>query len=269
MCWRPVDHFSILRGPSWLSLLPRRQSRASAAGRCLFLSVPLDTPGPCTPQSCFSPDRPQKCTEASEWQIPRMEINIRSCQSVKQLWKGFGILTFNLRWSSGDALHSELGAADELSPVGGQSDAGGAHGLLALHGQQDGAGGAGLLELLRGVCKDQRNICTVAATHQAEFRLLQIKPLIIGRAFDKAASGLLILVNLYFPPFLFRRSRFWRNWPKSVYLTAALEFNCDRCREKNCKRECHMIEKRQKNGFIRQYGPSCPEAALMLPPLRH
>lgn len=97
------------------------------------------------------------------------------CQSVKQLRKGFGILTFNLRRSSRDGLHSELGTADELSPVGGQSDAGGVHGLLALHGQQEGAGGAGLLELLRGVCMDQRNICTVVTTHQTEFKVLQMK----------------------------------------------------------------------------------------------
>lgn len=189
-----------------------------------------------------------------------MEKNIWSCQSVKQLRKGSGILTLNLRRSSGNGLHSELGAADELSPVGGQGDAGGVHGLLALHGQQEGAGGAGLLELLRGVCMDQRNSCTVVTAHQAEFKGLRIKPLIIGRAFDKAASALLILVNLYFPPFLSRRSHFWRNWPKSVYLTAALEFKCDQYRKKNYKREYHIIEnfpqKRQKNRFIRQYDPS-------------
>lgn len=104
-----------------------------------------------------------------------MGKNTWLCQSVKQLRKGSGILTFNLRRSSRDGLHSELGTADELSPVGGQSDAGGVHGLLALHGQQEGAGGAGLLELLRGVCMDQRNICTVVTTHQTEFKVLQMK----------------------------------------------------------------------------------------------
>lgn len=143
---------------------------------------------------------------------------------------------------------------------------------MALHGQQEGAGGAGLLELLRGVCEHQRNICTVVATHQAEFKVPKIKPLIIGRAFDKAASGLLILVNLYFPPFLFRRSRFWRNWPKSVYLTTALEFKCDQCRKKNVKENVILLRTFPRRG--RKMGlyvniPPGREAALMPPPLRH
>lgn len=75
----------------------------------------------------------------------------------------------NLRRSSRDGLHSQLGAADELSPVGGQGDAGGVHGLVALHRQQEGAGGAGLLELLRGVCVDQGNICTEVPPDQTGF----------------------------------------------------------------------------------------------------
>lgn len=75
----------------------------------------------------------------------------------------------NLRRSSGDGPHSQLCAADELSPVGGQGDAGGVHGLVALHRQQEGTGGAGVLELLRGVYVVHRNICTEVPTDQSNF----------------------------------------------------------------------------------------------------
>lgn len=76
----------------------------------------------------------------------------------------------NLCRSSRDGLHSQLCTADEPPPVGGQGDAGGVHGLVALHRQQEGAGGAGLLELLRGVCVDQRDICTEVPTAQTGFK---------------------------------------------------------------------------------------------------
>lgn len=97
----------------------------------------------------------------------------RTCQSVKQLREGLSFLELepNLRWSSGDGLHSQLCTADEPPPVGGQGDAGGVHGLLALHRQQEGAGGAGLLELLWGVCVDQGNICTEVPTDQTGLKV--------------------------------------------------------------------------------------------------
>lgn len=78
----------------------------------------------------------------------------------------------NLCRSSRDGLHSQLCTADEAPPVGGQGDAGGIHRLVALHGQQEGAGGAGLLELLRGVCVDQRNICTEVQRDHTGFKTI-------------------------------------------------------------------------------------------------
>lgn len=94
-----------------------------------------------------------------------------SCQRPQQLRKDLLFLEAeaNLRRSPGDGLHSQLCTADELSPVGGQSDAGSVDRLLALHRQQEGAGGAGLLELLGGVCVDHGNICTEVPTRQTGF----------------------------------------------------------------------------------------------------
>lgn len=60
----------MLTGLAWLVFSPGCQNQASAAGRCLFPSVPPDTLGLCTPRNCFFLEQPGIYKHVmGKWQI--------------------------------------------------------------------------------------------------------------------------------------------------------------------------------------------------------
>lgn len=94
----------MLSGPAWLFLSPRCQNQVLAAGRCLFPSGPLDTPGLCTPQNCSSPEQPGIYKRMmGKWQIPQMKKALEELVVFSGTWVKPGLKLW--WWSSLPALH--------------------------------------------------------------------------------------------------------------------------------------------------------------------